>query len=193
MKKRAAFRILALTLVVADCGVPSDHTARPLPAPAAPSGPSLSNAAEPQPNADAAQTGVIYLINRDRLAAVATSSTGGSTTAAVLKLLNWSRQRPTPSRGLSTAVNDRTTLVNPVVTNNGIATVFLSREFVDVPERTEVLAVAQVVFTLTAVAGVSAVQFSVGGDFIEVPVGTRQLVSRPVSRSDYPDEGSVNP
>jgi spore germination protein GerM len=48
-----------------------------------------------------------------------------------------------------------------------------------------VMAVGQIVYTVTAVEGVSAVELSVEGSVVDVPVDTGQLRSGPVTRSDY--------
>jgi spore germination protein GerM len=133
---------------------------------------------------------VIFLNDGGQLVIVPTPSSGGSPTAALTTLLEW----PQHDRGgLTTAINDRTRLLRPVDVTNAIATVLLSRDFVDVPARQELLAVAQVVYTATAVGGIAAVRFVVDGSSIEVPGGDGRLVTRPVGRSDYPDLLAAGP
>lgn len=48
------------------------------------------------------------------------------------------------------------------------------------------LAIAQLVYTLTAIDGVDAVRFELGGDSAEVPIGNGTLTRSAVTRADFP-------
>lgn len=67
----------------------------------------------------------------------------------------------------------------------GTADVDFSANPVQVVGPDQILAIAQVVFTATALPGVSAVAFRIGGTPTQVPNGTGGLVSGPVGRADY--------
>jgi spore germination protein GerM len=52
------------------------------------------------------------------------------------------------------------------------------------------LAIAQMVYTATAIPGVERVRFEVDGEPAEVPRGDGTLTNKPVGRSDYPNVAS---
>ena len=174
--------LLAASCIAAACGIPSDGTAHPLPAGAIPSVIPPTTAAT-IPASPGSEGGVIFLSDGDQLVAVATLDPVTSPTAALTDLLQWPQRA---SGRYRSAINERTRLLAPVYVEGGVAIVSLSAEFVDVAARQELIAVAQVVFTATAVAGVRAVRFVVDGNALEVPRGDGRLVTRPVGRDDYP-------
>ncbi len=57
----------------------------------------------------------------------------------------------------------------------------------------QVMAVAQIVYTATAVPGVKAVRLLLQGKKVEAPTGKGTLVSRPVTRADYASFGPRPP
>lgn len=84
----------------------------------------------------------------------------------------------------------RTALSDPLVVRDvavvaGIARVDLSQSIAELGGEDQLLAVAQIVCTLTARPGVGQVAFTLEGTPIEVPRGDGSLVSQPVSRDDY--------
>jgi spore germination protein GerM len=96
---------------------------------------------------------------------------------------------PTPieaARGLTTDVPAQTRLISLDLAGP-VATVDLSSEFSAVGGSEQVLAVAQIVYTLTASPDISAVQFAIDGETIEVPDGSGSLSDTPRRRGDYPD------
>ncbi len=84
----------------------------------------------------------------------------------------------------------RTALADPlairsIVVSAGVATVDLSAAVTALGGDDQLLAVAQIVCTLTALPGVGQVSFAVEGVPVEVPRGDGSLVAQPVSRDDY--------
>lgn len=84
----------------------------------------------------------------------------------------------------------RTALSEPVLVRGiavlaGIARVDLGQSIAELSGEDQLLAVAQIVCTLTARPGVGQVAFTLEGTPIEVPRGDGSLVSQPVSRDDY--------
>ncbi|MGH9036256.1 MAG: GerMN domain-containing protein [Acidimicrobiia bacterium] len=67
----------------------------------------------------------------------------------------------------------------------GIAVVDLSRAFLDLGGEEQILAVAQLVLTATAVAGVDSVRFALDGEDLEVPRADGTLVGGPLTAGDY--------
>jgi spore germination protein GerM len=76
-------------------------------------------------------------------------------------------------------------LVREVRLLGGIARVDLLPEVAALPADEQLLAVAQIVCTLTGRPGVGQVSFSLQGARQAVPKGDGSLVSSPVSRDDY--------
>lgn len=84
----------------------------------------------------------------------------------------------------------RTTLTEPSIVADvrllgGIARVDLLPEVSARPADEQLLAVAQIVCTLTARPGVGQVSFTLQGARLAVPKGDGSLVSSPVARDDY--------
>ena len=73
-----------------------------------------------------------------------------------------------------------------VTVHNGVATVDLKDTLGTLrPSGDATLAVAQLVYTATALPGVSKVQLRIDGDVVELPRGDGTLTKQPVGRSDY--------
>jgi spore germination protein GerM len=84
----------------------------------------------------------------------------------------------------------RTALTEPSVVREvrllgGIARVDLRPEVSALPAEEQLLAVAQIVCTLTGRPGVGQVSFTLQGARLAVPKGDGSLVSSPVARDDY--------
>jgi spore germination protein GerM len=67
----------------------------------------------------------------------------------------------------------------------GMATVRLDRSLVAADVREQILALAQLVYTLTELPGISAVQFSFDDQPAEVPTAEGSLKTGAVTRADY--------
>jgi spore germination protein GerM len=91
---------------------------------------------------------------------------------------------PAGEDSLRTAVSD-VSLVRDIQLANGIARVDLRESVSTLGADVQLLAVAQLVCTLTGRPGVGQVSFSVEGVPVDVPRGDGSLVSEPVSRDDY--------
>lgn len=85
---------------------------------------------------------------------------------------------------LRTAVGPPT-LVERVRLEAGVADVDLRAAITDLAGDEQLLAVAQLVCTLTNQRGVGSVSFTLDGAAIDVPRGDGSLTSAPVSRDDY--------
>jgi spore germination protein GerM len=69
--------------------------------------------------------------------------------------------------------------------SDGVAVIALPKDFAGLGIVEQVLAIGQIVYTATAINGIDAVQVTSGDRPVEVPVGTGELVSRPVTRDDF--------
>lgn len=67
----------------------------------------------------------------------------------------------------------------------GVATVDLRAQFAAAPAREQILALAQLVYTVTEVASVAVVTFTLDGQPIDVPRADGSISEGPVTRVDY--------
>ncbi len=86
--------------------------------------------------------------------------------------------------GTRTALGDPP-LVRSATATGGVATVELEPAFRFLPGSEQVLALGQLVFTLTEVPGVGRIAFRIGGADIAVPLPDGQLLPGSVSRDDF--------
>jgi hypothetical protein len=93
---------------------------------------------------------------------------------------------PPEVESLRTAVGDPP-LVQEVELVGGVARVDLRPAITELGGEDQLLAVAQLVCTLTGRPGIGLVSFTLEGAPIDVPTGDGSLTSEPVSRDDYAD------
>lgn len=91
------------------------------------------------------------------------------------------------AEGLRTLLegDGKTPLVVGVQLNNGVATVEISPSFTELDGGSQLLALAQLVLTLTAQPGVGQVAFTSSGVVSPVPRANGTTTGEPVSRDDY--------
>jgi hypothetical protein len=165
----------ALSVWLGACGVPVDHSPSALPRDAIPFGllqpsaPSTTASTAPTP---APVTVKIFLVTTSgRLTVVDRQlPVDQQSLADVLDALV---QGPTDSEvgaGLQSAVPTQTVVLGAVVGAGGLATVNLGGTFGQLVGQAQIEAVAQIVFTATAVPGVSELAFQLQGQPIDVPV-----------------------
>jgi Sporulation and spore germination len=135
---------------------------------------------------DAPYSYTIFLVSNDQLRAV---SRGSRTEPTPISRLDALTDGPTPTEadaGLSTLVGPDVTVERVHISDQGVATVELSGEGATQSAGNDrALAIAQLVYTATAIPGVERVRFEVAGKPTEVPRGDGTLTSRAVSRADY--------
>lgn len=86
--------------------------------------------------------------------------------------------------GTRSAINDPR-LITADATTRGVAQIDLSAEMSRIPAADQILALAQVVCTLTNLPGIGQVHFTRDGRAIDIPRADGSLTSTPVARSDY--------
>ena len=64
-------------------------------------------------------------------------------------------------------------------------TIDVGASFADLGGQSQIVAAAQVVFTATALPGVTAVSLTVGGQQTQVPTADGSLSHGPLTRADY--------
>jgi hypothetical protein len=166
---------LLVTVAITGCGLGAQGTATRLPAADVPFGllsPTL-NGQTVVPSA-ATQTVVLYLLRDQRLVPV---------TREVLALATG----PTPTEaagGLTSAVSDQAPAPTGRVQADQ-ATITLPTDFEQLTTEDQIEALAQLVYTATALPGVGVVSFVIDGARVPVPRADNTTSSRPVSRADY--------
>lgn len=176
---------LLTALLLTGCGVEPQDRPEPLGVPG-----STSADADPSPAAGRVALRV-YFVRGSRLEAVDRSAPdAGSPT--VLGLLTAGPTRDEVLGGLRTAVTPRALVSGDASVVDSTAEVELAREFTAVSGSNQLLAVAQVVWTLTETPGVTRVRFRAAGVPIEVPTDAG-LTDQPVDRDDYRSVGAPAP
>ncbi len=179
-----ALALLAAAVLVVGCGVrPMDQpepvtTAAPAPtregSDSRPAGPRLT----------------VFFVRGADLAPVE-RRTRATTTAAALDQLVEGPTRAEVGTGIRTALAPEVVGVDEVLPD-GLATVSVTRGFTGITGGNQLLAVAQIVWTLTDLPTVTTVRFVVDGTPVEVPTDGG-LTDRAVGRDDYRSVAPAQP
>lgn len=181
---RATLAAVAAAVLLASCGIPQDDDPRTLPegdvpfellAPA-----TTTTTTMPAPLARVQ----VFLVRGDRLVAVGRGVTGPATVARVVDALLTGPTAAESRLGLRSAISNETKLLG-VDASGEVVTVDLSNEFTEVGGQEQLLALAQIVYTLTDLPSISGVRFRLAGQPVEVPRGDGTLTSGALTRSDY--------
>lgn len=184
--RRCSIRVLSVTVALgalAGCGLPANGKVDRVTKSDVPFG-LLATAAPGQTPQPSGPTVSVYLVRDDHLTAAARHVANGNIPENSVRLLLLGPLPAEATRGLTSDVPTGTRLVS-LDLNRSVAAVDLSSEFGTVGGSDQVLAVAQIVYTLTASRYINAVVFSINGKRIEIPDGSGSLSDRPMGRSDY--------
>ena len=183
-----ALLAVLVSLGVSACGIPSDKgvtLAQPGDVPfdlldASSSTGTTGTTAPQTPTARA----TIFLVQGDRLAAASRDLPAPVSAQSVLENLVNGPSDSEIALGLRTALlaDD---LIRSVGVAGGIATVDLGPAFAEIGGRDQILALAQIVSTLTGLPGVGRVSFTLEGNSVGVPRGDGAITTGSVSRDDY--------
>lgn len=188
VRGRAA-RVSAVVLaaaVAAGCGVPSESSPRLVDPTRLP--PGLVEPANPTTTAPPAVTVPeavvrVWMVQDPALVPVARRVPAPTTVdAAVAALLAGTAEQDEPGVRSAWAGPEQVTDVGVIA---GIAVVELAEDFLELPAGEQLLAVGQMVLTLTDLPGIGQVQFERDGERIRVPSADGTTLQRPVSRDDY--------
>ncbi len=136
------------------------------------------------PGADAVALSV-YLVRENRLVHVTReTSPDQSDVEAVVKAAVAGPTAPEARAGLWSAIPPATS-VRSVELHDSIATIDLSSDLAAIGGRDEILAVAQIVHSVTALPDVNAVMFLLDGAVASVPRPDGVLDSGPLTAQDY--------
>ena len=173
--------LLVVLALLGGCGVPAEDLPEPVPT----AGIHDTESPDDDPADGTGMT--VYLVRGADLLPVM-RATAVKTTGQALELLVEGPTRAEAADGVRTALPPEVVGVQRRP-NEGIATVAVTRGFTGITGGNQLLAVAQIVWTLTELPTVTGVRFTVEGAPVEVPTD-EGLTARPVDRDDY---GSVAP
>lgn len=125
----------------------------------------------------------VFLVRRGHLVRVWRQSAGQGLDDVIAALL----QSPSPqdrAAGLGTEIPSSVHRLRASV-RGGVVRLQVPPAFDALPSQQRVLAVAQLVYTLTAQLPVHGLRLMVGRRAVDAPVGSGRLVARPVTRADF--------
>ncbi|MFC0531783.1 GerMN domain-containing protein [Phytohabitans kaempferiae] len=182
--RRAAALALLLTVAVAGCGVHAEESAREV---SPPGGVSQAWTTETPPDPEPGTGAVperLYLVRDGELVAVTRNV---ETQPSVDNLVEDLLAGPTDAEqreGLTSALLGNDIIVG-VQLAGGRATVELTDAIDEAGRTDQILAFAQIVCTLTARPGITAVSFTRGGQPVGVPRADGSLSETPATAADY--------
>jgi len=174
--------VLGTVVGAAGCGVPTDESAHKLPAKDVPFG-LLDREAGSQTPDSGQQEALVYFANDGRLVASSRKLAPPVSARSLVNALSRGPTRMEIAAGLRSALPDGA--VDRVSLASGTARVDLARPFTELSSSDQVIALGQVVYTLTGQPGVGLVRFTLLGAGTEVPRGNGSLTPGRVSRDDY--------
>lgn len=190
---RAGWRLrVALTTAVlvgvvglAGCGMGSQSSAVAIPSAQVP-----FDLLSPAPNggggsrAPTAEAVILYFLKAGRLVAVARELPAPAAVDARLSALAAGPTTAEAAEGLSSAVSAPGSAPTGLITFNQM-TVNLTPSFEQLATRDQVEALAQLVYTATAIPGITAVAFRIDDKPVAVPRDDNSTTAGPVTRLDY--------
>lgn len=188
---RRASRAAAVSVLLAiavSCGIPVDDAARVDDDANVPSGlldiDTVTTTTPPA--ADGAGDVTVCLVGRDgRLVTAVRRVAPPASARSALTSLGGPPSTTERAAGLSSALTADLAVAD-TSEEAGVATVELSGAFTEASAADQLVAIAQIVCTLTAQAGIGQVRFEIANTTANVPRGDGSTTSEPVTRQDYP-------
>jgi len=187
-RRPAVLALVAVAAVMlAACGVPPDDRAT-LAAPASVpfdllgQAPSVTATTLPFAQTEKA---TLFLVQGERLAAVQRELPAPVSVESVLEALAAGPTATEVQLGLRTALLTTPGLVNSGGVSGGIATIDLGQPFSEIAGRDQIVALAQIVSTVTGLPGVGRVRFTLDGNPVGILRGDGAVTTETVSRDDY--------
>jgi len=180
MTARGGIAVCLALVVLSGCGIPVEDRPRPLSAADIPSsipGPPLTS----MPPVGA--TVELFFVRGSRLAPVRRQT---PSPLSVERTITAIMSGPIPlerSQGFRTALPGEVRLAGTVAA--GVPLIDVTGSFDQVEGEEQILALAQLVFTLTGLPGVDGVSFALSGRTVEVPTGDGALKRGPLRREDF--------
>lgn len=126
----------------------------------------------------------VYLEGPQRLVAVSSALTPPVTVRSVLSALGTGPTSRQASAGLKSPISTAAPLTETGA-SAGIVTVSVAPSFTKLAGQDQAMAVAQLVYTLTALPHVTSIEIRIHGKRAKVPTANGTLSSGPLDRADY--------
>jgi spore germination protein GerM len=181
MKRTAALVISALLL--AGCGIGAEHSSHVIDPHSVPSGlmaPASTTTDVPAPTANV----VIYLEGQQHLVVANRAVSAPASARAALFALAQGVTSAESAQGLVSPISTATPISLGSVESR-TAVVNLPSSFASLGGQDQIIAVAQIVYTLSLFPEISRVSVRVGGKPAQVPTQTGRLSAGPLTRADY--------
>lgn len=172
--------VLLCSLLLPACGFPSEDSPSPIAAEERP------DELDPDSTASVTATDEItmWFIRDDLLVQRPRQIPLPLDANAVVESLGLGVSTVEASGGLRSAIPDASMLVAAELAG-GTATVQLAGEFLEIPPGDQVLALGQVVLTLTDLRGIGRVRFEIDGESVAIPLPDGTSTEDSVSREDF--------
>lgn len=185
MNRRCVHRAVVglFGLFVLGCGVPIEQQAQPIPTDQVPVGLRPTDSTIEAPLAESEPTDIWFVRDTELVTTRHRIEPPVTAQAALAELLTGPTNAE-QNRSLRSAIPDGSVVIDVQVLG-GVATVDLASSFSDIPAQDQVLAVGQIVLTLTDLRGIGRVGFVVDEVQIAVPLPSGVASDGSVSRDDY--------
>jgi hypothetical protein len=190
---RKLIAILALAGVgagaAAGCGIPTEDTAilarsEDVPFDLMAEIPETTSSTSGSPSGTSTTRATIFLVQGERLAPVERDVPAPPSGDGVIEALERGPTRSEAALGLRSALVG-SDVIRSIGVTGGIARVDLGTGFTDIVGRDQIMALAQIVSTVTGLPGVGRVAFTLAGEPVGVPRGDGAVTTESVSRDDY--------
>lgn len=178
------FLVGCLALLLGSCGIPVDDSARPVGADDIPSSVPSQSPPSTQPAVDPSPSSVeVFFVREARLVAVRHEASAPPSVVSVIAAVVAGPTEAEQVDGVRTALTGEVRLAGTVTAS--VPLIDLTESFAQIELEEQILALGQLVFTLTAVPGVTGVSFALSGRPVEVPTGDGTLERGPLGRDDF--------
>lgn len=181
--RRRLWLLCAVPLLLGACGIGGESSPHLIPEQQVP-----YHLLQPAPTTTivigSAEHVTIYLAGPQHLATVTRLVTEPATASKVLDALSRGPTNAEASTDLRSPLSTATPM-SVVGVSGHLATVRLSGAFADLAGHDQIVAAAQLVYTLTAIPGINQVQVDIGGHPAHLPTDTGNLTQGPLTRADY--------
>lgn len=198
MRRRLLAGLVTATLVAAmsGCGVGPQEQARPVDDADVPFGLLDPEVSPPLTTAPTGTLVRIHLVAEDDTLVPVERRTADTDLADMVALLVGGPSDEETQLGLRSVLasaGDAPDLLGAVELARGVATVDLDEAFAELASDAQLLAIGQIVLTLTDRPGVGQVSFTLAGSPVDVPRGDGTTASGTVTRGDYRDLAAPTP
>lgn len=173
--------VAAMAVALGSCGVSSQGQATRIEPEDVPFG--LLDDQTTTTSVEAGRAATVYLRTADRLVAIDRSVPADAGLEDLLQQVIAGPTEVEESLGITSAVPAGT--IASVDTGGGIAEVDLASSFGDIRSRDQILALGQIVYTLTGQPGIGGVRFTVEGEDVTVPLSDDTSSDEPLTRDDF--------